>query len=122
MPALKVRLVIVVSPNGPLEAKVIVEEPKVTALVFEPVEVKFDIVILKFPVSKEPLLTVKDTEEVNALPKVQPPPTPLNTAKILAKETPLVVTVFPVVVAKKFIVLPAVVVKVQFVAGNVSEP
>ena len=50
--------------------------------------------------SNEPFVTVIAfvLDNVNALPNVHPPPTPLNTIKVLMV-TPLVVMVFPVVVA-----------------------
>lgn len=62
----------------------------------------------KLPVLKSPLLGVICAVLVNALPSVHPPPTPLNTTANEFNVTLLVVTVLPVVVARKFKVQPAV--------------
>ena len=63
-------------------------------------------------------------EIVNALPRVQPPPTPKNVIKVLTRVTPFVVMVFPVVVDLKFILPLGSVgfVTEKLVAGNVSDP
>jgi hypothetical protein len=71
----------------------------------------------RLPVLKVPLLGVICAVEVNALPNVHPPPTPLNTTAIGPNVTMLVVTVLPVDVARKFKAAPEVVVKTTPVAA-----
>ena len=105
VPALNVKLVDdkkLILPPFPVIVTVL--EPKFTVLVFEFEEAKEPtIVTLKLPVSKVPFVTAIPAPVafmVMALPRVQPPPTPLKLITVRPPMvTPLVVTVFPVVVA-----------------------
>jgi hypothetical protein len=101
--ALNVKFVTVVKSRAVVALKVNVLEPRVIVLVFELVDNKAVAVTLKLPVLKVPLVTVTLPEQDNALPRVQPPPTPLKTTETKS-EVPLVVIVFPVVVELKVIV------------------
>lgn len=76
---------------------VVVPEPSAIVLVFELLDEMFAAVRLYETRSKDPLVTVKlDVPIFNALPSVQPQPTPL-TVIAEANVTPLVVSVLPVV-------------------------
>ena len=82
---------------------VTVEVPSVNVAVPVPLYTKLPVVILKLPVLKLPFVNVIGVVVlvVNELPKVQPPPTPLNV--IFATVLLLVVIVLPVVVAVNII-------------------
>ena len=54
--------------------------------------------------SNVPAVSVNEFTVVKLLPSVHPPPTPLNTIGVFVRFTPLVVIVFPVVVALNVIV------------------
>jgi hypothetical protein len=85
------------------ELQLIVDEPSVRDRVFELFEVKLlEVVILKFPVSTAPLVSV-NVVTLKFLPNVQPPPTPLN---VVEQDIVAVggVNVLPVVVALNVIV------------------
>jgi hypothetical protein len=104
--ALRVPTVALAVQAVPLKPNVITEVPKFT--VFAVVVVNSAapaIVILKFPELKLPPANDK-LLAVNAEPNVQPPEALLKTTFVFVSVTPLVVTVFPVVVAKKRMVLP----------------
>lgn len=79
---------------------VTLELPSVKVLVPVPVELIDVAVILKLPVLNVPAVSVMGPQVI-ALPKVQPPPAPLNA--IVFSDLPLVVIVLPVVVAVKVI-------------------
>ena len=106
----------------PPELQVTVLAFKFIVLVFELLEDKLPQVTEQFPVadvSKVPFVIVSAlVPQLKALPKVQPPPTPSKF--VFNKETPLVVTVLPVVVALNVVV--PVQLRVKFVAGNDSDP
>jgi hypothetical protein len=59
---------------------------------------------------------------VKALPNDHSPPTPLNVMFVAVNVTPLVVNVFPVVVALNKTSAPITPVHVRLLAGNVNEP
>jgi len=107
--------VLVVKITGDEPPNVTVEEFKFIVLVFEFDELICSPDMLYIPLSKVPLLTIRvtDAPRLNALPSVQPPPTPLKSTDPV-KLTPLVVTVLPVVVALNVVV--PVYVRVKFVA------
>ena len=100
-----------------LFVRVITDDPSDIDLVVALVVANVVHEIAKLPVLKSPLLTVICAVQVNALPNVHPPPTPLKITAITPNEILLVVTVLPVVVARKFIVAPAVVVNTTPVAA-----
>ena len=68
------------------------------------------------PVLNVPEVTLNDDVVVMALPRVHPPLELLNVTVIVPNVTLLVVMVLPVVVAKKFMTAPDVVVKTTPVA------
>ena len=117
VPALNVRLVVVVNVHAAVPVIVSVELPSVTVRVLLFELEKPALPMLKFPVLNAPLVTVMTLVCVNALPRVHPPPTPLKVIAIAPSVTLLVVTVLPVVVAKKFMAAPVVVVNVIPVAA-----
>jgi len=98
VPALKVKLNGVVDPKfiAEVELRVIVLDPSEIDLVFELLEDKEPAVKLKFPVLKDPFVTVKIAVDMSVLkPSVHPHPTPL-TVVVEARTTPFVVNVLPV--------------------------
>ena len=80
---------------------VTVDVPSVTLRILELLELNIFAFTAKFPVLKAPLVTVIVLVSVIALPKVQPPPTPLKLTCPGPKLTLFVVTVLPVEVATK---------------------
>ena len=119
VPALKVRLV-AAKLSTVVPEQVITEAFRFIALTFVVVvERKLFSVIANPPVSNVPARMVGEAPAVtvNALPNVQPPPTPLKFTVIAPNVILLVVTVLPVVVAKKFTIAPEVVVKTTPVAA-----
>ena len=93
-----------------LFVRVIADDPSDIDLVVALVVANVVHDMAKLPVLKVPLLGVICAVQVNALPSVHPPPTPLKTTPIVPSVTLLVITVLPVVVAKKFKAAPEVVV------------
>ena len=106
--------------TGPVPEQIIVEAFRFIALTLVVVvERKLFNVIANPPVSNVPARMVGEAPPVivTALPNVQPPPTPLKFTVIAPNVILLVVTVLPVVVARKFKAAPAVVVKTTPVAA-----
>jgi hypothetical protein len=101
VPAENVSPVVVVKVQA---LQVIVDEPSVRDRVFELFEVTLlEDVILKFPVSTAPLVSVNTPLRLKFRPNVQPPPTPLNVMEQFV--VPVTgVNVLPVVVALNVIV------------------
>ena len=123
VPALNARLVVVVNVQGDAPAIVTVELPRETlrVSVLDPVNVLLS-VTAKLPVVNEPWLTVR-LLHVIAEPSVQPPPAPSKRTDVLVpSDTPLVVTVLPVAVARKKTLELAPPAHVSPVAGNVRLP
>jgi hypothetical protein len=94
---LKVKLVPVVV-QGELLLSVRVEVPRVTLRTVEPDVLNDNAVILKLPELNVPAVIVTLLVVVSALPKVHPPPTPLNVSGVPVRVFPLVVIVLPVAV------------------------
>ena len=92
-PALKVKFVVVESVNE--DDDVIVLVPKVIDRVFVLLDDRFEKDSGKFPVSKDPFVTVSELPNVVENPRVQPQPTPLISV-LEASTTPFVVNVLPV--------------------------
>ena len=92
-PALKIKFVVVVKVNA--ADVVIVLVPNVIDRVFELLDAKVVQDNAKFPVSKDPFVTVNAPPNVVAKPSVHPHPTPL-TVTAEASATPFVVNVLPV--------------------------
>jgi hypothetical protein len=111
-------LVVVVNVHAPVPpVKVSVLLPSVIDLTPVPLEDIPALLTAKFPVLNAPAVTkIALVVLVKALPNVQPPPTPLKVTVIAPSVTLFVVTVLPVVVAKKFMAAPVVVVNVIPVA------
>jgi hypothetical protein len=122
VPALNVSPVKVVMFIGVAAEQLMADEPRETdrVAVVDAASPLTD--IAKLPVLKAPLVTVKALVLVYALPSVQPPPTPAQKIPIAPKVTLLVVMVLPVVVAKKLIIAPLVVVNATPVAALVQLP
>ena len=97
VPAVSVRLLPEKVSGAVVSLKPTADEPKDMARVPVPLLTREVPVTLKLAVLKVPLVTVI-TSVVKALPKVQPPPTPLKVTGEVASETPLVVIVLPVAV------------------------
>jgi hypothetical protein len=105
--------------TGTVPEQVITEAFRFIALTFVVVEeLKLFNVIANPPVSNVPARIVGEPPPVivTALPNVQPPPTPLKFTVIGPNVILLVVTVLPVVVAKKFIAQAPVLLNVTPVA------
>jgi hypothetical protein len=109
-------------PTGVVPLQLIADDPNVIERVKLPVDASELSEQAKLPVLKSPRTTLIEfpTAEVNALPKVQPPPAPFKTMLVLLNVTLLVVIVLPVVVAKKLTTEPAVVVNTTPVAAFVQ--
>jgi hypothetical protein len=123
VPALNVRLVVVVAFIGPaLPPRVIVELPNdiERTVVEETPNTLMD--MLKLPVLKVPALALKLCDNVSAEPKVQPPVDEAKDIVFCERDTLLVVIVFPVVVAKKLITALAVALNATPVAAFVQDP
>jgi hypothetical protein len=88
---------VVVQAAAPL--KLTVDVPRVRVRAVEPVVASVVPVTVKFPELNEPPVRII-APDVKALPRVHPPPTPLNVSGVVASEMPLVVSVLPVVVAE----------------------
>lgn len=120
VPALKLRFVELVKLIGVPPLSVTALLPKVIERVCALLEIKEEAVTLKFPVLKDPLVTVNEELPIlTALPRVHPQPTPFILVALF-KVTPLVVNVLPVVEPER-IMLPEKLLD-KPVAGSVTLP
>lgn len=105
VPALKV-MPVALAFQHVAAATVIDELPKDTERVRLPVLVKAEGANAKLAVANVPLVTTKPPELEKSLPKVHPPLALLKLGVMALRETLFVVTVLPVLVAKKFSAAP----------------
>ena len=121
VPALSVKLTLLLNVIGVDPLNVMVEEPSVMVLLLASVDVKAKEVTEKLAVSNDPLVKIiwLPVPLLNALPSVQPQSTPF-TVTVEANATPLVVNVLPVVDPES--VSAPVKVRVNPVAGSVILP
>jgi hypothetical protein len=122
VPALKVKPVALVIVIGAAPEHVTVEDPSVIERVVVPTVLIVPVATAKLPVLKEPPVTDIVPDPLYAEPKVQAPPTPLNTKVKPPKLMLLVVTVCPVVELLNAIAPPAVTLVAMPVAEFVQEP